>query len=113
MSIRIIFCPNNSQKSDKRKWVARCNVVWCMFIMFTFEVGSSLVKSTVQIEYIIITIIIIIITTIMNYFINISVTFKAKQVSLSRFSLSFKIVKTLGFGQRKQLGDVTLSSGKF
>lgn len=38
-----------------------------MFIMFTFEVGSSLVKSTVQIEYIIITIIIII-TTIMNYF---------------------------------------------
>lgn len=68
MSIRIIFCPNNSQKSDKRKWVARCNVVWCMFIMFTFEVGSSLVKSTVQIEYIIITIIIIIITTIMNYF---------------------------------------------
>lgn len=83
-----------------------------MFIMFTFEVGSSLVKSTVQIEYIIITIIIII-TTIMNYFINISVTFKAKQVSLSRFSLSFKIVKTLGFGQRKQLGDVTLSSGKF
>lgn len=112
MSIRIIFCPNNSQKSDKRKWVARCNVVWCMFIMFTFEVGSSLVKSTVQIEYIIITIIIII-TTIMNYFINISVTFKAKQVSLSRFSLLFKIVKTLGFGQRKQLGDVTLSSGKF
>lgn len=83
-----------------------------MFIMFTFEVGSSLVKSTLQIEYIIITIIIII-TTIMNYFINISVTFKAKQVSLSRFSLSFKIVKTLGFGQRKQLGDVTLSSGKF
>lgn len=83
-----------------------------MFIMFTFEVGSSLVKSTVQIEYIIITIIIII-TTIMNYFINISVTFKAKQVYLSRFSLSFKIVKTLGFGQRKQLGDVTLSSGKF
>lgn len=81
-----------------------------MFIMFTFEVGSSLVKSTVQIEYIIITIIIII-TTIMNYFINISVTFKAKQVSLSRFSLSFKIVKTLGFGQRKQLGDLTLSSG--
>lgn len=83
-----------------------------MFIMFTFEVGSSLVKSTLQIEYIIITIIIII-TTIMNYFINISVTFKAKKVSLSRFSLSFKIVKTLGFGQRKQLGDVTLSSGKF
>lgn len=37
-----------------------------MFIMFTFEVGSSLVKSTVQIEYIIT--IIIIITTIMNYF---------------------------------------------